>query len=183
MMDGTKSEEKKRFGLLAYIWTMLKKSTIFQLHRYTLTIDGQRRRIRASEILISNTTLLEKPPFIFGPVETLHDGQVEVYVITAGNLGEYLRLVWDLIRPGGYNAAMLHHWEGRQHLRIETHRSPQLVQADGEVIGHTPVEIQIVPNALHVVMPTPASDEKGKNDPRIESTDAQLVSTQKTTGN
>ncbi len=37
--------------------------------------------------------------------------------------------------------------------------TPQLVQADGEVIGHTPVEIQMVPKAVHVIMPKPAEGE------------------------
>jgi len=31
-----------------------------------------------------------------------------------------------------------------------------MVQADGEVIGRTPVEIQLVPKAVRVIMPKPA---------------------------
>ncbi len=34
-------------------------------------------------------------------------------------------------------------------------RGPQLVQADGEVIGHTPVEVQIAKKVLHGIMPKP----------------------------
>jgi diacylglycerol kinase family enzyme len=34
-----------------------------------------------------------------------------------------------------------------------------LVQGDGEVIGHTPVEVQLVPKAIHVIMPTPKTLE------------------------
>ena len=41
VMGETKSAQKKRFGLLAYLWTMIRRSNLFQLHRYTLTIDGQ----------------------------------------------------------------------------------------------------------------------------------------------
>jgi diacylglycerol kinase family enzyme len=72
--------------------------------------------IRAAEVLISSTILLEKPPFLFGPPGTLSDGQFEVYVVTARTL----------------------------------------VQADGEMIGHTPVEIHLLAKALHVIMPKPA---------------------------
>jgi diacylglycerol kinase family enzyme len=32
-----------------------------------------------------------------------------------------------------------------------------MVQADGEMIGHAPVEIHLVPRALHVIMPKPIS--------------------------
>src|SRR5689334_7767604 len=50
VMKDTKSTQKKRFGLLAYLWTMLRRSSIFQLRRYTLTIDGHPRQVRASEV-------------------------------------------------------------------------------------------------------------------------------------
>lgn len=158
IMNETKSAQKKRFGRLAYILTTVKRSSLFHLRRYTLTIDGQTRRVRASEVLISNTKLLEKEDFLFGPPENLSDGQLEVYLVTAHTLGDYMRLVWDLFRRPG-QPAKLYHWESQHSIRIDADRTPQLVQADGEVIGHTPVEIQIVPKAIHVIMPKPAEYE------------------------
>lgn len=156
MMSNTKSADKKIFGRLAYILAMVKRSSIFQLQRYTLTLDGQPRSIRAAEVLISNNTLLEKPPFIFGPPETLDDGQLEIYLVMATTLGDYVRLVWDLFRRPGKSAAKLSHLAATHSVRIEADRS-HLVQADGELIGHTPVEVQLVPKAIHVIMPKPAS--------------------------
>jgi diacylglycerol kinase family enzyme len=41
----------------------------------------------------------------------------------------------------------------RKSVRIETFRSSPLVQGDGEVIGRAPVAIQVIPKALHVIMP------------------------------
>ena len=155
IMNETTSEDKKRFGRLAYLLTTIKQSSLFQLRRYTLTIDGQPRRIRASEILISSTMLLEMATFLYGPPESLNDGQLEVYLATAHSLGDYMRLVWDLFRRPGQPGAKLHHWESHDRIRIDAVRPPQLVQADGEVIGHTPVEIQMVPKAIHVIMPKP----------------------------
>jgi diacylglycerol kinase (ATP) len=159
MMSETKSAQKKRFGRLAYLWTLFKRSSIFQLRRYTLTVDGQARRIRASEVLVSNTTLLEAPPHLFGPPETLNDGQLEAYMVTAHTVGDYFQLVWDLIRRPGQSAAKLFHLEVKRSVRIETGEHSQLVQADGEVIGHTPVEIQLVLKAIHVIMSKPKVNE------------------------
>jgi diacylglycerol kinase (ATP) len=155
MMNDTKSADKKLYGRLAYILAMIKRSSIFQLQRYTLTLDGRPRSIRAAEVLISNTTLLEKPPFVFGLPETLDDGQLEIYVVTAQTLGDYVRLVWDLFRRPGKSAAKLSHLAATHTIRIEADHS-HLVQADGEVIGHTPVEVRLVPKAIHVIMPKPA---------------------------
>ena len=94
IMDATKSDQKKRFGRLAYIWTMIKRSSIFQRRRYTLTIDGKPYRSHAAEVMISNTTLLETLPHLFGPCETLTDGRLEVYLVTAQTLRDYLKLLW-----------------------------------------------------------------------------------------
>ena len=157
MMDDTSSADKKHFGRLAYIMTMVKRSGIFRLHRYTVTLDGQSRSIRAAEVMISNTTLLKKPPMVFGPPETLGDGQLEVYALTAHNPWDYLRLMWDLFVRPGKPAAKLSHWTVRQSAHIDAPRRSPMVQADGEVIGHTPVEIKLVPKAIHVIMPKPAS--------------------------
>jgi diacylglycerol kinase family enzyme len=94
VMNDTSSAEKKQLGRLAYIISMIKRSSIFQLQRYTLTLDGQPRSIRAAEVMVSNTTLLVKPPAVFRPPETLDDGQLEVYLVMAQTPGDYMRLVW-----------------------------------------------------------------------------------------
>jgi diacylglycerol kinase (ATP) len=156
MMNDTTSADKKGVGRLAYVLAMIKRSGIFQLQRYTLTLVGQPRSIRAAEVLISNMTLLEKPPFLFGPPDTLDDGQLEVYVVTAQTPGDYARLVWDLFRRPGQSAAKLTHLAATHSVRITADRS-HLVQADGEVIGHTPVEVQLVPKAIRVIRPKPAA--------------------------
>lgn len=153
MMKETPSHQKKRFGRLAYIWTMFKQSRIFQLHRYTLTVDGHPTRIRASEVLISNTKLLEAPPQLFGSPQSLSDGQLDAYLVTAQTLGDYVQLIWNVLRRPGQSVAKLHHWVGQQRIRIEVDGKPQLVQADGEVIGYTPVEVELVPKVIRIIMP------------------------------
>jgi diacylglycerol kinase (ATP) len=154
MMKDTTSADKKLFGLLAYALAMIKRSGVFQLQRYTLTLDDRPRSIRAAEVLISSPTLLEKPPFPLGPPETLDDGQLEVYVVTAHTLADYARLIWDLFRRPGRSAAKLTHLAATHSVRISADRS-HLVQADGEVIGHTPVEVKLVLKAIHVIRPNP----------------------------
>ena len=152
MMSDTKSEHKKVFGRLAYVLAMIKRSRIFQLQRYTITLDGRARSVRAAEVMISTTTLLVKPPFLFGAPDTLADGQLEVYIIRAQTLRDYVRLIWDLFRRPGRSAAKLSHLAATRSVRIEADHS-RLVQADGEVIGHTPVEVQLVHKAIHVIIP------------------------------
>jgi len=44
----------------------------------------------------------------------------------------------------------------RQSARVDSFRRFSLVQADGEMIGHTPVEIHLVPKAVNLIMSIPA---------------------------
>jgi YegS/Rv2252/BmrU family lipid kinase len=158
MMKDTKSEAKKRFGRLAYLWTMFKQSKIFQMRHYNLTIDDQVQKVNAVEIMVSNTTLLEAPPNLFGSVDTLSDGKIEVYWVKARAWRDYLQLAWDLIRRSSKSASKMPHQEAQHTIRIEAVKHSQLVQADGEAIGNTPVDIKLEPKVLRVIMPKPVKE-------------------------
>lgn len=155
IMKETGSAQKQRFGLLAYLWTTIRRLHLFRHHRYRLTIDGHSQVVRASEVLVSNTTLLQSVAQVFGPPENLNDGQLEVYLVTARTLGDYVRMAWELIMPHK-EPEKIEHLTVKRAIRIESPGDRQLVQADGEVIGHTPVEVELVLKAIRVVMPRPA---------------------------
>ncbi len=157
IMRNTPAEQKKQLGMLAYIWTLIKHSSLFNLRHYILTIDGKSRRVRASEILISNIPFLQKATELYGPPNTLHDGKFEVYLVTAQTVGDYLRLSWDVFRGPSQPGSKLHHYESHHEISIAAEHASHLVQGDGEIIGHTPVTVQLVPNAIQVIMPPSAN--------------------------
>jgi YegS/Rv2252/BmrU family lipid kinase len=157
IMRDTSSKQKKHLGMLAYFLTMVKRSRLFNLRQYILTIDGKSRRVRAAEIFISNIPFLEKATELYGPPDTLSDGQFELYLAEAQTAGDYLRLLWDLIRSPNQRGSKVFHWVSQKNVRIEAVGMPQRVQGDGEVIGHTPVEVQLVPKSIQVIMPPPST--------------------------
>jgi YegS/Rv2252/BmrU family lipid kinase len=169
IMDETSSAQKQRFGLLAYVWTTLRRLRLFRRRRYHLTIDGETRVVRASEVLISNTTLLQSVTQVFGPPEHLNDGQLEVYLVTARTLVDYLRMVWNLLR-GRATRKELIHLTMKRSMTIESRGRRRLVQADGEVIGHTPVTVELAPRALRVAMPRPKREADAEAAPVFEAT-------------
>ena len=158
IMQETQPADKKRFGRLAYFWTTFKQSSLFQLNRYRLTIDGRALNVRASEILISNTTLLKELPHLFGSPPELTDRQLEIYLVTASTVGHYLKLFWHLIRHPGKPAPKFVHLTAKQTVTIESLGRARLTQADGEVLGHTPVTVELIPKAIQVIMPIPQSE-------------------------
>lgn len=159
LMRKTKSEHKKRIGRLAYLIPFMSRTKLIRVRPYTLIVDGQPMTVRAVEIMISNTTLLEKPPYIFGPPDTLIDGQLEVYLVTARRFRHYLQMGWDLLRRRK-STEKVHHFAAQRSVRVESEHA-HLVQADGELIGRTPVEVQIVPRALRVVVPEATASSMG----------------------
>ncbi len=163
IMQDTTSDVKRRFGRLAYLWNALLK--LFGLERYpfTLTIDGQDTQLRATEIMVLNSGAIGTPYLHWGIDIQLDDGQVGVYALRP-------RTVWDLFRMGanlllgrGKGHPGMRHFDATQRIAIQADR-PLQVQGDGEVIGHTPVEIQIVPGAVRVVVP-PTSGDGGESGP------------------
>jgi YegS/Rv2252/BmrU family lipid kinase len=157
-MDETPVENKRRFGMLAYVWTFIKQMFGVQPRRFWLTVDGHRLMIRASEILISNGALL-KEPLPLGPPEFFNDGQMDIYIVTARTLRDYLRIAWNVLIHKGRKKSDLRHLTARQKVIIEAYRGALPTQADGEPLGLTPIEIDMIPDALKVIVPLEAKDE------------------------
>ena len=151
-MDNTEPEQKRRFGLVAYAWTVIRQMIGIQPHRFILEIDNHRVEIDASEILISNGEPIKEPPFPLGPRDRYSDGQFDIYIVTARTLYDYINVLWDIILFRGKRKSDLRTLTFKQQARITTLGWPQPVQADGEVIGITPVEVKVVPKALEVVV-------------------------------
>lgn len=152
-MQKTGHEQKQRFGMAAYLWTILNEVIGVRPRRFDLLVDGHQLQVRASEILVANGAILQTPLDLFGSAESFHDGQVEAHILTAQSLASYLNLAWQLLlRPQGRKQD-LRKLTVRDSIKIAALHHPQPVQADGEEIGETPVEIRVKPQALQVIVP------------------------------
>jgi diacylglycerol kinase (ATP) len=149
----TEPEQKRRFGIFAYAWTILGQALGFQTRRFSLTADDRHLQVRANEILVSNGTLLEEPPFPLGPPEGLSDGQIEVYILTANHFFDYITTLWDLLLRRPTKRSNLRHLTIKKRISINAIQRPDPVQADGEPVGQTPVEIRVASGAIPVVVP------------------------------
>lgn len=152
-MRATRVEEKRRFGILAYVWTLLKELTGYQPRWYRLLLEDQTMRVRASEVIVTNATHLKNSRFTFGSREDLSDGCLDVYIITARNVLDYLILVWQTLISANDRRSKLKTFEISSSITIETPGSALPVQADGEPLGTTPVTVDLLPAALQVIVP------------------------------
>jgi YegS/Rv2252/BmrU family lipid kinase len=152
-MKDTPPDEKQKKGLLAYVQTILEDLEEVETSRFQLTIDGHELQVDASEVLVSNGKIIKKPPFLFGTRETMSDGRLDINVLKAKQTREYLQLAWDLLVDPEKSKSVLKDLTVREKVRIQVQGAPQPVQADGELIGESPVEVVLVPKSVHVIAP------------------------------
>ena len=155
MMRDTERDIKRRFGRIAYLWTGLAKLLGLRLRRFTVEVDGQSSRLRASEVLIVNSGGLGEPYFHWEPHIHLDDGRLDVFVLRARTAPDYLRVVWGLLLGRQKRDPNVRFLSAERSIAINADR-PLPVQADGDVIGQTPIQVQVVPNALQVIVPATA---------------------------
>ncbi len=70
----------------------------------------------------------------------------------ARTLLDYLRLLWHALLGQHHRDPNVRYLTAVKKVAIAT-KHPLPVQADGEIIGETPLEIQVVPRAVRMVVP------------------------------
>jgi diacylglycerol kinase (ATP) len=158
-MGHTKRREKRRFGFAAYIWKGARWLSGFQPVRFTVVVDGQPHQPRASEVVIANSSLIGMPPFRWGMHVCLDDGQLDACIVRARSAPDYLRLAWNILLGRQKHDPGIRYLSVEHSITIDANRRLP-VQGDGDIIGHTPVQVQVVPQALRVIVP--ANIEHGR---------------------
>ena len=156
MIQNTSTEAKRRFGKLAYMASATKHILAFKPHRFTLTLDGVEQKLRLSEIVVANTGMMGQPGFRWGPDIRPDDGRLNVCLISSARLRDFARLLWVVFRGHREKTPQMRHEQVERSLTIAS-RHPLPVQADGEIVGETPITIEIVRQALRIIVPIPAT--------------------------
>ena len=157
MIRDTDRQAKRRFGRAAYIWTMLTRLFGYQPLRFTIVADGKRLRPRASQVLVANGGVLGVPPFRWGPHITPNDGRIDVCIVSARTLLDYVGLIWHTVLGQQRRDRNVRYLAATSSISISADQ-PLPVQADGEIVGDTPLQIQVVPHAVQVIVPAPAGE-------------------------
>jgi YegS/Rv2252/BmrU family lipid kinase len=152
MIAQTTREEKRKFGILAYVWNAFRLFIGFQPHRFRMNIDSVYTQTRASEVFITNTALLKEDPIFKTLFEWTEDESIGVFIIKAKTLWSYMQLFLDFILRKAHKTYNLTYYPLRDQFVLQT-KKPLTVQADGEVIGQTPLQIHILPRAVEVLIP------------------------------
>ncbi len=153
MIRDTDDTAKKRFGRIAYLWTAMTRLIGFQPRRFLLEIDGKSIQRSATQVVVANVGTLGQKPFQWGPDIRVDDGKVTVCVVRARTGLDYVGVIWQVLNGHRNRHPNVRYYEARERVAVRTRKKPLPVQADGEVIGNTPVEVSVVASAVRVVVP------------------------------
>ena len=119
--------------------------------RFRVTADGEEEEIEATSIQVMNVGSILRRGWEFAPGISPFDGVLDLVALRASTLAEHIVTAAAVVRGAGPDTDLLRHRMVRT-VRIEVDPSVPL-QRDGELAGSTPVEIDLLPGALPIVLP------------------------------
>lgn len=153
MVEGARPDLKFRMGTLAYAFSILQALQEPIIAQYELILDGEIVKCEGVTCIIANTANLGMRGSTLSTTTNVSDGLLDVFVVRKADLSTALSLA-ATVMTGQDNLQAMQHWQARA---ITVVSDPvQTVQADGEILGSSPVQAQVIPNALQIVVPKAA---------------------------
>jgi diacylglycerol kinase (ATP) len=142
---------KKRFGVIAYVWSATQAAFRLEQFDVKLLVDGVVHERRAASVLIANLGAVLGGAITLGEGITPDDGLLHACVYSPRNLIDVVRLFARMLLGTAHRDRCTYCIAGR-HFRLET-MPPRRVQADGELVGMTPMDVHVVPLAARLLIP------------------------------
>jgi diacylglycerol kinase (ATP) len=138
-------------GQMRYNLAILRELPVFRPIPYAVELDGHRIETRAMLVTVANTTSFGGGMRV-SPEADVADGLLDVMIVHELSIPAFLR-VFPKVFSGTHVS----------HPAVETHRATRVrleadgirSQADGEMFADLPIDAEVVPGALRVVVPAP----------------------------
>lgn len=175
MIEDTSREARLKLGRFAYLWNLFARIIGYRSHSFTFHVDGRRRRHRAWQVIVANARTLGTPPLSWGPDIDPTDGVLNLCIYDVVSPWDFPRVLWRLLTGRHRHDLNTRYYTVRERVMIRAKR-PLRVQADGEVMGETPIEVEVVPGAIRVRVPE--KSPVGQEDPVATEARAQADATE-----
>lgn len=155
VMRAVGSADKQRLGFFAYLFNFIQQLLGLKLHRVYVDCDHKKSSHLASEILITNVATAGVEPLSWSDDILLNDGTLDMLIFKTKGFKEIMRLVISVFTKKCKLNPEINFLQIKDYCRIES-PTTLYTQADGDIVGKTPFEIQVFPSSLSVIV--------GKND-------------------
>jgi len=152
MNNNANRAEKRKLGNFAYFGHFIKQIFGLEMQRYVLEVDGFLLRGRATEIMVANYGMIGLR--LLEDRLNIHpdDGLVDVLIMRARTILDLPVMFWQMFVQKEKRTPKYRQLSAKKTVTIST-RSPCPVQADGELVGMTPIKVTVLPRAIQVIAP------------------------------
>jgi YegS/Rv2252/BmrU family lipid kinase len=151
MIAHASPELKRRIGFLAYFWSGTLAGLKVERIAYRVTTDGVVREGHAVSVLVANLGTVLGGLITLGKDIRPDDGILHVVIFAPRTLWDSVRVFGRMLTGGVANDPCVSSVAGRN-IRLET-MPPRRAQADGELLGVTPMDIVVRPGAARLLVP------------------------------
>jgi YegS/Rv2252/BmrU family lipid kinase len=154
MMEDAAPVLKRTAAWFAYVPAALKHMSS-RPWTFRITVDDRQISTDAKMVLVANGAFVLDPRFEVGRGIRPDDGLLDVIVFTPPNLAATTEIASRLALGSIERSSYVRQYTGK-HVHIESAPSAP-VECDGDVIGVTPVTLDIIPSAVSFLVPARAN--------------------------
>jgi diacylglycerol kinase (ATP) len=151
MVEKTPFGRKRALGILSYAITATRAALGRSPVHVTIDVDGKRVEAKAILAMVANAGAILGGRFSLGPDVKPDDGELDLCVFMPERTRELFGLIFRLLRRDFRPHPRMTFARGRV-FRISSD-PPVSVQADGDIVGRTPIEISVAPRAAVFLRP------------------------------
>jgi diacylglycerol kinase (ATP) len=144
-------ELKGRWGKLAYFRASLEKARDFDVREVRVILDDEERTLRAVNVAVGNCRYAGGG-WPAAPRANPEDGLLDLVIVEDVGLKETLALAPAALARSDYLGKEGVFYARAKKIRVETQPGGLAFTADGELIGDEPVEFEVIPHTLKVVV-------------------------------
>ena len=153
LMAKTEQHHKRRFGVVAYVARAIMMGANLVRAATRIEVDGAVHDGHAATVIVANCGQLVPGVLSLADDIAPDDGVFDVAVLDAASYASALRLAWRIFQRRPDADAGITFYRGRT---VRVSCEPIMpVEADGELLGATPMAVELIPLALTVLAPQP----------------------------
>ena len=155
MVQRTSFTGKRHLGMFSYAITAARAA--FRGDMINITVDVDEKPVKARVVLamVANAGSILGGRFSIGPNVKPDDGELDLCLYMPQHPREVFAVLWKLLRRDFTPDPFMQFVRGHS-FRLESD-TPVPVQADGDIVGETPIEITVAPKAVEFLVPALSS--------------------------
>lgn len=150
MIQDADREMKNKLGFFAYIVSGFRHLFDLRRSRVRIKADEKEYLFLAHTVMVINIGEIYGTGLAIGKSVSPHDGKLDLAVAMSHTAWGFIKLLFRILF-GRFTGSPDLKYLSASHLKVEAH-PPLKLEIDGEPIGETPFEVEVVPNGAHLVV-------------------------------